>query len=70
MPNCNKMQFQIITISCHGVQKLLESLDSSKAPRPDSIPTKVLKVCAKEVSPILTVIFTQSLATGKLPDDW
>jgi len=45
-------------------------LDPSKAPRPDSIPIKVLKVCAKEVFPILNVIFNLSLATGKLPDDW
>ena len=37
-----------ITISCDGVQKLLESLDPSKAPGPDSIPTKIFKICAKK----------------------
>jgi len=73
MPNCNNDPYSAmldINISCDGVRKLLESLDPSKAPGPDSIPTKILKVCAKEVSPILTVIFMQSLTTGKLPDDW
>ena len=55
-----------ITISCDGVLKLFESLDPNKVPGPDSIPTKILKVCAKEVSPY----FTRSLATGELPDDW
>jgi len=49
-----------INISCDGIWKLLESLDPSKAPGPDNIPAKTLKVCAKEVSPILTAIFMQS----------
>jgi len=56
-----------VNISCDGVRKLLESLDPSKALRPDSIPTKILRVYAKEA---LTVIFMQSLTTGKLPDSW
>jgi len=67
MPNCNNDPYSAmsdITVSCDGVQKILESLDLSKAPGPDSIPTKILKVCAKEASPTLTVIFIQSLAAG------
>ena len=44
-----------ITISCDGIQKLL---DPSKASGPDNIPTRILKLCAKEVAP---VIFIQSL---------
>ena len=56
-----------IVIACDSIQKLLESLYPSRASGPDSIPTRVLKLCAKEVAPILTVIFIQTL---QLPDDW
>ena len=37
---------------------------------PDRISPYILKHCAAEISPILQVIFTQSLNTGKLPSDW
>ena len=49
-----------LDISCDGVQNLLETLDPSKAPDPDNIPTRILKFCAKEIAPVLTVIFIQS----------
>ena len=45
-----------LDISCDGVQNLLETLDPSKAPGPDNIPTRILKFCAKEITPVLTVI--------------
>ena len=45
-----------LDISCDGVQNLLETLDPSKAPGPDNIPTRILKFCAKEIAPVLTVI--------------
>ena len=34
------------------------------------MPNTFLKKCADEVSPILQVIFTQSMNSGSLPDDW
>ena len=29
-----------------------------------------LVICAEEIAPILTVLFTQSFDSGKLPNDW
>ena len=59
-----------ITISVDGVKKLLSTLDSSKSCGPDNIPAHILKHCCDEIALILTVIFTQSLSSGNLPDDW
>ena len=57
-------------ISKEGVEKLLASLDSTKANGPDEIPTLILKKCASVISPILTTIFQKSVETGVLPTDW
>ena len=56
-------------ISVDGVQNLLESLHVAKAPGPDKIPTRILKLCASEIAPILLVIFIQSLNSGQIPRD-
>ena len=68
MPDCNGLSSSTmpnIIISIEGVQNLLESLDVAKAPGPDGIPTRILKLCAAEIVPVLTVIFVQSLAVVK-----
>jgi len=73
IPSCNGTPYPTmpdVVISCHGVQNLLESLDPNKASGPDNIPTRILKLCAKEIAPILTVIFIQSLTSGHIPNDW
>ena len=73
MPDCNGLSSSTmpnIIISMEGVQNLLESLDVAKAPGPDGIPTRILKLCAAEIAPILTVIFVQSLSSGQIPKDW
>jgi len=59
-----------IVISCDGVQNLLESLNPNKAYGLDNIPTRIMKLCVKEIAPILTVIFVQSLTSGHIPNDW
>ena len=46
------------------------SEDGSSICGPDNIHPYILKNCANEISPILQVIFTQSLDTGILPSDW
>ena len=73
MPDCNgppSTTMPNITISVNGVQNLLESLDVAKASGPNKIPTRILKLCASEVAPILTVFFIQSLNCGQIPTDW
>ena len=59
-----------ISISTKGICNLLCNLDASKAMGPDRISPYILKYCAAEISPILQLIFTQSLDTGQLPSDW
>ena len=58
-----------ISFSTEGIINLLQDLESNKSPGPDGIPAAVLKASAPE-TPILQVIFTQSLTTKCIPDDW
>jgi len=58
------------SFSVDGILQLLNSLDTNKAPGPDNIPARVLKLCAPEIAPVLAVLFTQSYNRGKLPIDW
>ena len=50
--------------------KLIKSLNINKASGPDNISARTLVLCAEEIAPILTVLFTQSFDSGKLPNDW
>ena len=59
-----------ISISQAGIYQLLTSLDEHKANGPDRISPYILKHCADEITPILYIIFTQSLSTSLLPNDW
>ena len=49
---------------------MLEGLNPAKASGPDQIPCKLLKELSKEMSPILTNLFQQSLQFGELPSFW
>ena len=59
-----------ITISTHGIQRLLANLKPHKATGPDLIPPTVLKELSHEISPILEIIFNMSLQTRQVPNDW
>ena len=59
-----------IVISQEGVLKLLKDLKENKASGPDNIPSRVLKVAAEPVSLCLQLLFTASLRTGTVPNDW
>ena len=56
-----------ISISTAGIQHQLLLYEAGG---PDNISPYILKNCANEISPVLLVIFTQSLDTGVLPSDW
>jgi len=45
-------------------------LDPSKSAGPDNIPTRILKLCATEISLVLQITFSQSFREGLLPSDW
>ena len=52
------------------ILKLIKSLNINKASGPDNISARVLTICAEEIAPILTILFTQSFNSGELPNDW
>ena len=62
--------FFLISVSQAGIYQLLTSLDEHKASGPDRISPYILKHCADEITLILHIIFTQSLSTSLLPNDW
>ena len=59
-----------LSFSTHVIQLLLEKLDPAKDPGPDHIPTKVIKLCANVIAPVLQIIYSQSLEHVILPQDW
>ena len=59
-----------INFTNHGIQKLLENLNPHKAAGPDRIKPRILKELAKEIAPILSIIFNTSYQTGIIPDQW
>ena len=63
-------QMNSFTINCNGVLKLLLNLNPHKAQGPDAIPSRLLRECAEEISPALTLVFQASLQQGTVPDDW
>ena len=60
----------VVTVDPKGVAKLLDGLNIHKAPGPDGLNARVLKECSNEISPILALIFNESLARGDVPDEW
>ena len=59
-----------ITVDLKGVAKLLDGLNVHKAHCPDGLNARVLKECSNEISPIVALIFNESLARGDVPDEW
>lgn len=49
------------------VEKYLKTLNAHKSPGPDSIPPRILKECAQELSTPLCALFNKSFSTGLLP---
>ena len=59
-----------ITVYLKGIANLLGGLNIHKAPGLDGLNARVLKECSNEISPILALIFNESLALGDVPDEW
>ena len=73
LPSVKKSTKNIINpikIRTEGVQKLLSKVNPSKASGPDNIPNRILKECAEQLAPGLSVIFQRSIDSGELPKDW
>ena len=59
-----------LEISPDDVQKILSKLKVDKSPGIDKMHPRFLKEVATELSVPLTVLFNQSIMTGKLPKEW
>ena len=70
MPKYEHLSMPDIKIKTEGVEKLLKTLNPSKAPGPDGMAPKVLKTLAEEIAPSLSLIFQRSYYSGKVPSDW
>ena len=53
-----------------NIEGIYNGLHINKSPGPDEIPSRILKYCATEISPVLQIIFTQFMLSGVLPNDW
>ena len=51
-----------LTVDLKGVAKQLDGLNVHKASGPDGLNARVLKECSNDISPMLTLIFNESLA--------
>ena len=58
------------TIDPKGVLKLLNNQKIHEASGPDGLSARVLKECSSEISPMLALIYNESLAQGTVPGDW
>ena len=59
-----------IDINYQGIKSLIDGLDPSKAPGPDNISPRLLKLIPNESANFLEIIFKCSLSTAEIPDDW
>ena len=59
-----------INIDVEGVDKLLKNINVKKASGPDGVSSQILRDLSEELSPVIVKIFSQSLNSGELPDDW
>ena len=72
LPGCRKQTSRLppLVITSDGVANLLNEINTSKASGPDNLPNMYLKMCAQQLAPALALIFTKSLTSGQLPEDW
>jgi hypothetical protein len=56
--------------SVDEVGKLLLNLKVEKSPGPDNIPARILKVCATELAPSISLLLNKSFPMGMLPIEW
>lgn len=57
-------------ISRPQVLTALQTLDVTKAPGGDGLPTRLLRLAADEIADCVHHLFNLSLTTGRLPGDW
>lgn len=59
-----------LEISTNDIEKLLKNLKQDKAAGLDKIRPLVLRELSEQIAPLLQVIYTVSMQTGRVPKDW
>ena len=67
---CPQQEVDIKVFSPENVRKYILRLNPRKSPGMDSIHPFVVKSCADAFSEVLSVIFTSSYSSRKIPDAW
>ena len=70
IPSHGAAPFSFDPITVSEVVDVLKNLDSSKSPGPDGILPVFLKVCCKELAPVLCDLFNVFLQHGQVPSAW
>ena len=70
LPGSQCPKIKPLHISENFVFVLLDRIDVSKSSGPDKLHGRLLQSLAKEITPVVHFIFTQSLCTGDLPTEW
>jgi hypothetical protein len=69
-PELEVPQLGDFSVTSSMVLRRIKQLSPDKAVGPDNISGRMLKLCAKNIAPILARIFNMSLSSGKLPMGW
>ena len=59
-----------IWVSEGCVEKAIDQLNENSASGPDEIPSRVIKELKQQLLKPLTILFTESLKSGKIPEEW
>ena len=70
IPSHGAAPFSFLPFTVSEVLEILENLDSSKSPGPDELLPVFLKVCCKELAPVLCDIFNMFIQKGQCPASW
>ena len=70
LPPPSSCKLHHISVTENFVQSELDKLNPNKAVGADDVYARVLKECSNEVALPLFLIFSKSIAEGKVPSDW
>ena len=70
LPGPHYLAIPPLSDDTYGVQKLLYNSNPRKASDPDEIPARLLQSLSMEIAPVLSIIFSKSIQSGKLPLQW
>ena len=70
IPSHGAALFSFLPFTVTEVLEMLENLDASKSPGPDELLPVFLKVCCKELAPVLCDLFNLFIQKGQIPAAW